>query len=295
MRIQYITILTLILTFISTSLIGQDNDYTVVVALKTDPLECNVRTARAFNRSFKKSFSDRVLFMDKAGINTMSIKSKILSVDLKDEKDSTYLAKLETEIHLTSNINGLDNKISVQSEAMGKSICDAQRNAFMKAIKGENKSKIDDLLKRFYMENFESYCSSISEKASSLMQDKQYQYALALLNTIPDESSCSKGLNTLRTKIIAEIASLNCQQEMEALSLIVNSGEINQIKRNTYRLLRIPPSATCLAEAKTLSKRIEKMMKSNNLNSRDLKIFSEYMTEQDEISWRNQYLRSSKL
>lgn len=292
-RINYY-LLTVITCLISSFVIAQEEEFTLVLNQDTEPLECSRRMSNDLNRQFQKSFSDNVVFVNNSGINTLSIKSEVLSTNLLEGIDTYYFAKLETTISIKSNINSLEKTITVQSEAKGKNECDAQRKAFLKSVKGKNKAKVYELLKAYSEENFTSFCTSISEKASELMRAEKFQEALSLLNAIPEESECSSTLFSLRDNIVMEIANANCKKEMHELTLIVNSGEINLVKRNIYRLLRIPPNAPCADEAIELSKKIGELMKANNKSSKELKEFNLYILEKNESSWRNRYIRSSK-
>ncbi len=270
-------------------------EFSLVLNVEAAPLVCSPRTAKALIRQVEKSFLEELVFVDHDGINTLKLESEVLSSNLLEGIDSYYFAKLSTTVTIESNINSLKKSIVVESEAKGNNACDAERKAMMKAVKGKNKVKILELLKAFNHENFETFCSSLADKANALIEAQKYQEVLSLLNAIPEEHACASNLIRIRNKSLLKVAEQNCQKELHELNLIVSAGEINQIKRNIYRLLRIPPNAPCKDEAIELAEKIGALMKEQNKSSKELNTFHLYINENDETAWRNRYIRSSKL
>ncbi|MDA9774344.1 hypothetical protein N9B82_05245 [Saprospiraceae bacterium] len=288
-------IASMLLCFFTFSSFGQSEEFMLVLELDATPFECNTRSVFELKRNLKKSYSENIIIVESAGINTLSINSEVVANKLLEGMDTYYFAEVETVIKIKSNINSLEKSITIKSEAKGKNECDSKTKAFLKSVKGKNKKKVLELLQSFNDENFSTFCTSISEKSASLMAESKFQEALSMLNNIPEDSECVSALVALRDKVELEIAAQHCEKEIHELTIIVNSGELSLIKGNIYRLLRISPNAPCASEAIALSEKIGKVMKTANSSSKDLTKFELYITENNQASWRNNYIRSKKL
>lgn len=272
---------------------SQDTDLFLLFDLEIDHLECATSySQKEIIKQLKTSFEDNVLFVEDSEVNIMAINTSIISSKFLEGMDSYYFSEVETTIKLVSKISELEKSIVVKSEGKGKTECNSLNKAFSKSFKGKNKAKVIELLSSYNKESATTFCSSINAKSNDLFKNRKFIEALTLLNTIPEEQNCSSELINLRESIEESIAKENCDTELYELQLIVNTGDTYLIKKNIYRLLRISPNAPCANEAITLSKQIGEILKIANSNSKDLQKFNLYIENNNNDSWRKQYIRS---
>lgn len=288
---KYKLIITSLFLLVSIFAHSQEENLFVVLDTNVEPLKCSYSSSREVERTIKSSLKDNAVFISNSNINTLEVSFEIVSSNLLEGMDTYYYSKLKTNVLLKSNINGLEKSIILETEGKGKNECSSLLKAYKSAFKGKNKLVLLEMFEEFNNNNFESFCSSIISKCNSLISEKEYHQALTILCKIPEKQSCSNDLISLREKIEGLIAEQNCEKEIHELTLIINSGDVGLIKKNIYRLLRIPPNAVCADEAIELSNKIGEKLE--NSNHSDLDKFNLIIENKNVDLWRQTYIRNN--
>ena len=136
---------------------------------------------------------------------------------------------------------------------------------------------------QYYMSN----CEQISNKADALIKKHDYQGAIGLLMTVPEEVSCYDNIQQKTIEAYKAYQNQKCSMQIQEAK--------TTLAKNYYRdaldiLSQIDPSANCYKEAETLIKKAEDKVdaQARNQFAIRMKIYN------DNIALENQRIQAAK-
>jgi hypothetical protein len=141
----------------------------------------------------------------------------------------------------------------------------------------------------FYEKEFNKKCKIGVEKIKQATENQDFTKALQLC-AFYNATTCKKETVELKTKILSEYGKQVCDNDMQKIRILANSGVEYQMVKAIDMLYKIPPKSPCADEAVKLSKTIGKYLlkKSSGESSNDrLNILIKMYTNQDVTSWSN--------
>lgn len=286
------SLLVIICAFLAFPILKAQDSPLLVLKLEVEQIECNKRIVREIKQKFISIHKDVAFVSNQSNIHHLYLSSETKSSNLLEGMDTYHYVELDVSINLKNLITGEAKTLILEGVGKSSNECLAIRKAYMNAL-SSNKEQIKELLTQFYSLSFNSNCESFVKEAELLNQNHQYRQALALLNNAPISSSCQSRISNVTSLIQENIAKESCEKEIHELTLLVNTKNIYQIKRNINRLLRIPPNAPCVEEAMEISKAIGVIFQEQNQKiPEDLNKFNLYIQNENNSTWRQGYIRN---
>ena len=121
--------------------------------------------------------------------------------------------------------------------------------------------------KKKILDYYESNCNKISEQAIALSKRNNFDEAMSILMSVPDEVSCKSKLNTIAVDIFKEYQNKTCKEQLLKAQSKISNEEFYQA---LTILSGIDPTSICYEEAKSTMKSIES--KISEERKRELKI-----------------------
>ncbi|GLR18779.1 hypothetical protein [Portibacter lacus] len=287
-RILTILLLALSLPFLS----AQDSSPVLVLNLEIEGIECNKRFVQEAYNKFASVYKDVVFAAQESDLHQLNIIPEIKSSNLLEGIDTYHYVEMNITLNLQNLKTSTKKELHLKGVGKYKNECGAIRKAYLNALTS-SKSDVKSFITDFYQSSFSNDCESFVEEAKVLNQKQRYREALILMYKAPKNEECSTEINQLTEDIHLNIAKASCEKEIHALTLIVNTKDLYQIRKNTYKLLRIPPDAPCAEEAINLSKEIGKLFEVENQKlPKEVSEFNVFIENQNRDGWRDRYLRS---
>jgi hypothetical protein len=144
-------------------------------------------------------------------------------------------------------------KGSNENDAVNKGV-----SAFFKSPDGLKvlKAELDAYIQSELGEN----CMAFIEKAGAALNENEPKKAALILSVINEKSDCYARKEALEKQIIDQHKVNYCENEMQKIQVMVNSGQYRQLNSAVYKLLLIPPDAPCAQQALDLSNQIGEKM-----------------------------------
>jgi len=137
----------------------------------------------------------------------------------------------------------------------GSSKLTAMTNAISKIDINENDFKIFvETGKVKIIKYYESKCSDIILKSESLVKKQDFEQALGLLMSVPEEVACFSKIQNKSIEIYKAYQNQKCKVLMHDVNISVTN---NDYTKALETLNLIDPSSTCFKDAQTILKKIE--------------------------------------
>ncbi|NBA85017.1 hypothetical protein GVN16_04560 [Emticicia sp. CRIBPO] len=144
---------------------------------------------------------------------------------------------------------------------------------------------LNKAISSFFNSRFGKSCDTGIQKVTSELGKENFSGALQILNFYR-ESPCQAKLSELRTHVLAKYGERVCENDMQKIKILANSGIEYQMVKAVDMLYKIPPKSPCSEEAIKVSKEIgEYMLKKSPGNSEKIKVLIKIYTDQDLNSW----------
>ena len=134
---------------------------------------------------------------------------------------------------------------------------DAQFKAFIETGKGK------------IIQYYESKCQDIMTKSESLVKMQNYDEALGLLQTVPEEVSCYNKVQEKSIEAYKAYQNQKCAKQIQEAKTTLAANNYNSALEI---LSQIDPSATCFNESQTLMKNAESKIDVEEKKQWDLKM-----------------------
>lgn len=149
-----------------------------------------------------------------------------------------------------------------KEKAIANAITKIQSNsADFKQFIGEAKTKI--------LEYYESKCPSIIAKAEASSKKGQYEEALALLMSIPEEVGCYATAQSKSVEIYKAYQAKFCNEELHKAEAFIANKEYSEA---LSILMNVDSSAPCFTKSKTLMTSIQSKINAQEKKEWDLKM-----------------------
>ncbi len=157
-------------------------------------------------------------------------------------------------------VKQVDNNILFAS--VSKIINGSGSNAFAATTNALSKININDKDYKIFIENskakilqyYETQCLNIIEKAENFAKKQDFQQAVGLLMSVPEETECYKKAQEKSLVFYKKYQDQECRKIIHEINLNVANNDYTQATEN---LKLIMPSSSCFEEAKIIINRIE--------------------------------------
>jgi hypothetical protein len=168
-----------------------------------------------------------------SGMQDITISNCELSLFIKQVDNNVIFATISKPL----KGNGKDKQISITNAISKININDIEFQSFI----DNGKAKI--------VAYYESKCSDIIAKSESLVKKQDYEQALGLLMTVPEEVSCYSKVQEKSIEAYKAYQSQKCIEQLQQAKTLLASNSYNEAL-NT--LSYIDPSTPCFKESQTL-------------------------------------------
>ncbi len=158
---------------------------------------------------------------------------------------------------LVNRITKTEKEWDFTINGKGDTAYKAQQNAnrTMVKYKGELDKVLADI-KTYIKEEQQNNCTTYVQFAQQQLETGNYITALRSVYSFPDDSECADTIQEIKQSVIEQHLANYCEKELYQIQIMVNSGELYQLRRAINKLLYISPQAPCAEEAIALSKTI---------------------------------------
>ncbi|HAN37487.1 MAG TPA: hypothetical protein DCQ29_01175 [Chitinophagaceae bacterium] len=151
--------------------------------------------------------------------------------------------------------NVLFSSISKTISGSGSSKLTAITNAISKIDINDNDFKtFVETGKSKIIKYYESKCSDIIAKSESLVKKQDFEQALGLLMSVPEEVSCYTKVQDKSVEVYKSYQNQKCKALLHDVNISVTNNDYSQALE-TLKL--IDPSSTCFKDAQAIIKKIE--------------------------------------
>ena len=168
-----------------------------------------------------------------SGMQDITISNCELSLFIKQVDNNVIFATISKPL----KGNGKDKQISITNAISKININDIEFQSFI----DNGKAKI--------IAYYESKCGDIITKSESLVKMQDYEQALGLLMTVPEEVSCYSKVQEKSIEAYKAYQSQKCIEQLQQAKTLLASNRYNEAL-NT--LSYIDPSTPCFKESQTL-------------------------------------------
>ncbi len=188
------------------------------------------------------------------GMQTITVTTCELSLFIKQVDNNVLFSSISKQVKGSGN-----NKQTSITNAISKvPTNDAQFKTFIET--GKNK----------ILQYYESKCQDIITKSESLVKMQNYEEALGLLMTVPEEvSSC---YNKIQEKCIEAYKAYQNQKCAKQIQEAKTALAANNYNGTLEILSQVDPAASCFKEAQTLMKNAETKVDAEEKKQWDLKM-----------------------
>lgn len=229
--------------------------------------------ARGYNNSF-------VIYPKFAIYETNVVEGGMQNITVVKSELSLFIKQVDNNILFSSISKAIIGSGSTKTAAMTNALSkiDINENDF-KTFVENGKNKI--------IKYYESKCSDIITKSLSLSQKQDFEQALGLLMSVPEEVSCYAKVQEKSIQVYNAYQDQQCKTLIHEINLsVTNNDYTNAIE--TLRL--IDPSSSCFKEAQGIMKNIGS--KINDAQKKQLTL--QMKVYNDQISLEKQRINASK-
>lgn len=187
------------------------------------------------------------------GMQNITVTTCELSLFIKQVDNNILFSSISRQVKGSGN----NKQTSITNSISKVPTNDAQFKTFIET----GKSKI--------IQYYESKCQDIITKSESLVKMQNYEEALGLLQTVPEEVNC---YNIVQEKSIEAYKSYQNQKCAKQIQEAKTTLAANNYNSALEILSQIDPSATCFNEGQTLMKNAESKIDAEEKKQWDLKM-----------------------
>ncbi len=187
------------------------------------------------------------------GMQNITVTTCELSLFIKQVDNNILFSSISKQVKGSGN-----NKQTSITNAISKvPTNDAQFKTFIET----GKTKI--------VQYYESKCQDIITKSESLVKMQNYEEALGLLQTVPEEVSCYSKVQEKSIEAYKAYQNQKCAKQIQEAKTTLAANNYNAALEI---LSQIDPSATCFNESQTLMKNAESKIDAEEKKQWDLKM-----------------------
>ncbi len=187
------------------------------------------------------------------GMQNITVTTCELSLFIKQVDNNILFSSISKQVKGSGN-----NKQTSITNAISKvPTNDAQFKTFIET----GKTKI--------VQYYESKCQDIITKSESLVKMQNYEEALGLLQTVPEEVSCYSKVQEKSIEAYKAYQNQKCVKQIQEAKTTLAANNYNAALEI---LSQIDPSATCFNESQTLMKNAESKIDAEEKKQWDLKM-----------------------
>ena len=187
------------------------------------------------------------------GMQNITVTTCELSLFIKQVDNNILFSSISKQVKGSGN-----NKQTSITNAISKvPTNDAQFKTFIET----GKTKI--------VQYYESKCQDIITKSESLVKMQNYEEALGLLQTVPEEVSCYSKVQEKSIEAYKAYQNQKCAKQIQEAKTTLAANNYNAALQI---LSQIDPSATCFNESQTLMKNAESKIDAEEKKQWDLKM-----------------------
>lgn len=187
------------------------------------------------------------------GMQNITVTTCELSLFIKQVDNNILFSSISKQVKGSGN-----NKQTSITNAISKvPTNDAQFKTFIET----GKTKI--------VQYYESKCQDIITKSESLVKMQNYEEALGLLQTVPEEVSCYSKVQEKSIEAYKAYQNQKCAKQIQEAKTTL---AVNNYNAALEILSQIDPSATCFNESQTLMKNAESKIDAEEKKQWDLKM-----------------------
>lgn len=258
--------------------------------LSVEHLDCDFRFKSELTKTLQKKFKNDINFGQQSNY-IIDIVYQDSDVNFLEGLENYYYAQSDVLVTIKSSYSNAVKEFNLAGEGKGQSECKAQATSIKKAFSGKNKTKFYEEIQQYFSDIQKNNCDALVSYVQQLRNDGQLRKPLYLVQNGIESSPCADRLSVLRKSLRNDIAEKACNEQINELTMIVNTNDVNLIRRNLYKLIQIPYDAPCNKEALELSEKIGELFKSADRSyPMDFKRFIEIQESLDENMWLKYYL-----
>jgi hypothetical protein len=187
------------------------------------------------------------------GMQNITVTTCELSLFIKQVDNNILFSSISRQVKGSGN-----NKQTSITNAISKiPTNDAQFKTFIETGKGK------------IIQYYESKCQDIITKSESLVKMQNYEEALGLLQTVPEEVSCYSKVQEKSIEAYKAYQNQKCAKQIQEAKTTLAANNYNAALEI---LSQIDPSATCFNESQTLMKNAESKIDAEEKKQWDLKM-----------------------
>lgn len=224
------------------------------------------------------------------GVNSkfiLTANSAVVTKEITATAPQMYVYAFQTTFYLGNGIDGnLFSSYSTTLKGIGANQAKAYINAY-KNIEVKN-SEMEAFLhkgKTKIIEYYNSKCEVILNQVATLEKTNQYQEALYLLTSIPEQcTSCFAKANTKTESIYKKFIDFDCKTKLAEAQNYWNANPNSEGANNAFTILKtINPNSSCFTQVKSFGTTISKKMTENDAREWNLFYEQEVGLEKDRI------------
>jgi hypothetical protein len=151
-----------------------------------------------------------------------------------------------------------------------------------------NLNTLNTFVSAFYDKNFGKKCDKAVVEIKKKIESQSFTEALHLAAFFQN-TSCKKNITDLKAKALEEYGKYVCENEMQRIKVLANSGIEYQMIKAIDLLYRIPPKSSCSNEVIKVSKEIGDYLLKKSANSKEdndrINILIKMQMSQDINTW----------
>lgn len=187
------------------------------------------------------------------GMQNITVTTCELSLFIKQVDNNILFSSISRQVKGSGN-----NKQTSITNAISKvPTNDAQFKTFIETGKGK------------IIQYYESKCQDIITKSESLVKMQNYEEALGLLQTVPEEVTCYNKVQEKSIEAYKAYQNQKCAKQIQEAKTTLAANNYNAA---LGILSQIDPSATCFNESQTLMKNAESKIDAEEKKQWDLKM-----------------------
>lgn len=187
------------------------------------------------------------------GMQNITVTTCELSLFIKQVDNNILFSSISRQVKGSGN----NKQTSITNSISKIPTNDAQFKTFIETGKGK------------IIQYYESKCQDIITKSESLVKMQNYEEALGLLQTVPEEVSCYNKVQEKSIEAYKAYQNQKCAKQIQEAKTTLAANNYNAALEI---LSQIDPSATCFNESQTLMKNAESKIDAEEKKQWDLKM-----------------------
>ena len=255
-----------------------------VISIEFDRQKISYNSYQAFTSLLQSELSDYTInnssiIVVQPTFRKSGIK-KIEGMDTKNVGKATVLVKIK------NSITNQDSLVKKEYSISGANEYDIEKNIMAKVSEDkEFISSISIIVNKTY-DTATSLCGEYVTQIKNLESKKGVLTAMEAANrvlvTIPE---CDGQLSSYTSELKDQYDKEVCEKILYEAQIFVNSGVSHQMNKAVSLLLRIPPTATCKAEALKISEDLSTKMNLTQENKTKLSEYKRIMGQNNNGQW----------